>query len=230
VKLNRAAETPRDRRLVGDDDKGEEARLLEAIQPYPHLQALFIAALETGCRIGELLTLQWRNVDLAGNEITLISTRTKTAKTRTIPMTARLKAVVEMRRTGPDGEDHGPEAFVFGNEIGEQIKSIKVEWKAVRQAAGVVNLKFHDLRREFGSRLLEAIGGNPVIVRDWLGHADLATTNRYLATTAVALRGAAKQFESARARRFAQDSHNPADQPPTADHTPRSEVSEKSVS
>lgn len=73
VKLNRAAETPRDRRLVAD----EEMRLLKAIQRYPLLMALFFAARETGCRIGELLTLQWRNVDLAGNEVTLISTRTK---------------------------------------------------------------------------------------------------------------------------------------------------------
>jgi DNA-3-methyladenine glycosylase I len=49
----------------------------------------------------------------------------------------------------------------------------------------VTNLKFHDLRREFGSRLLEVVGGNSAIVRDWLGHADL-TTKRCLATSTVA--------------------------------------------
>jgi hypothetical protein len=38
-------------------------------------------------------------------------------------------------------------------------------------------------------------------------------TNRYLATTAVALRGAARRFEASRGRGFAQDSHNPADRP-----------------
>ncbi len=92
------------------------------------------------------------------------------------------------------------------------------------------DVRVHDLRREFGSRLLEAIGGNPVIVRDWLGHADLTTTNRYLATPPVELRRAAKQLESARTRGFAHDSHRPADQPIPADRNPLSEVSEKSVS
>jgi integrase len=203
----------------------EETRLLKAIQPYPQLQALFIAALESGCRIGELLALQWRQVDRASAQITLVNTTTKTTRTRTIPITARLRAVMEMRRTAPDGSEHGPDAYVFGNEVGEPIKSIKKEWKAVRQAAGVVNLKFHDLRREFGSRLLEAIGGNAVIVKDWIGHADLKTTQTYLRTTAVALRGAAKQCEAARTNAFAPDLHKPADQPVAADHRAPAQVS-----
>ncbi len=39
-------------------------RLLEAAQSTLHLYALIIAALETGCRLGELLSFQWRFVDL----------------------------------------------------------------------------------------------------------------------------------------------------------------------
>jgi hypothetical protein len=62
-----------------------------------------------------------------------------------------------------------------------------------------------------------------------LGHADLATTNRYLATTAAGLRGAAKQFKSVRTA-FAPDLYEHADQPVPADQTSRIEVSEKSVS
>jgi hypothetical protein len=46
------AETERIRRLAGN----EEGRLLAAAGP--HLQALIVAALETGCRLGELLTMQ----------------------------------------------------------------------------------------------------------------------------------------------------------------------------
>ena len=52
-------------------------------------------------------------------------------------MTARLRAVLDMRRTDPNGENHGPDAYVFGNAVGEGIKSIKAEWKAVRTVAGV---------------------------------------------------------------------------------------------
>jgi hypothetical protein len=69
-----------------------------------------------------------------------------------------------------------------------------------------------------------------VLGRDWLGHAALSTTDRSLVTTAVALRGAARQSEASRNRASAHLSHNPADQPVPADHDPLSEVSEKSVS
>ena len=57
VRLNGAAETVRARRL----QPGEEDRLVAAATPY--LRALIIAALSTGCRVGELLTLQWQSAN-----------------------------------------------------------------------------------------------------------------------------------------------------------------------
>jgi site-specific recombinase XerD len=56
-------------------------------------------------------------------------------------------------------------------------------------------LHFYDLRREFGSRLLES-GASQHIVRDFLGHANISTTSRYLATTPIALEHAIRQFEA----------------------------------
>lgn len=186
IELNRAAETPRDRRLIGDHDRaGEEARLLKAAEAYPHVHALIVAARDTGCRRGELLSLQWRHVDLARAAITLINAQTKTSRTRTIPiMSDRLLQLLKHRRTGPDGTEHGPDASVFGNEVGEPILDIKTEWKAVCTAANITGLVLHDLRHEFGSRLLES-ERNPAVVRDWLGHANITTTSRYVATTAA---------------------------------------------
>lgn len=51
-----SAETPRTRRL----EPGDEERLLK--HAGPHLRALIVAALSTGCRIGELLSLQWHQI------------------------------------------------------------------------------------------------------------------------------------------------------------------------
>ena len=59
-----------------------------------------------------------------------------------------------------------------------------------------IGLHFHDLRRECGSRLLEA-GVNLAAIRDWLGHHDVSTTDRYLATDGGRLQEAAKRVESA---------------------------------
>ena len=61
------------------------------------------AALETVCRIGELLSLQWRAVRWAQNEIILPATKTKARRVRYVPISPRLHAVLEMRRLDPDG-------------------------------------------------------------------------------------------------------------------------------
>jgi integrase len=68
-------------------EPGEEERRLASAGP--HLQRLIIAALETCCRQGELLSLQWRDVSLGRREIVLRATD------RVIPVSDRLKAVLD---------------------------------------------------------------------------------------------------------------------------------------
>ena len=109
-----------------------------------------------------------------------------------------MAGVLEMGRTDPAGKPHGPTAHVFGNEVGEPIKSPKTAWRATCRRAGIADLRFHDLRHEAGSRYLEH--GWPVHhVRDLLGHANLATTNRYLnVTTSDLLASNASDRQSAK--------------------------------
>ena len=181
-------ELARDRRL----EPGEEGRLLAACGP--HLRALVEAALETACRKGELLSLQWRQVRWEQNEIHLPAGKTKAKKPRYVPISNRLNAVLEMRKCDPDGEEHGPDAYVFGNEIGEPMKTIKTAWRLACKRAKIKDLHFHDLRREAASRLLE--GNVPEqYVQAVLGHADLSTTSKYLATTRKGLHQVMQRYE-----------------------------------
>src|SRR5882672_6688393 len=83
---------------------------------------------------------------------------------------------------------------MFGNDVGEQVVSIKTAWRATCRRAGVRGLHFHDLRREFGSRLLES-GADPHDVREFLGHANITTTSRYLASSALRLERALSRLE-----------------------------------
>ena len=169
-------ETPRHRRL----EPGEKERLLA--EAGPHLRALIVAALETCCRQGELLSLQLRQVKWERSELHFPADKTKARRERFIPISQRLQALHEMRRHGPDGRVFGPDAYVFGDEIGARVGSIKTAWRATCRRAGIEDLNFHDLRREAGSRLLE--GGMPEhYVQRFLDHANLSTTSRYLATT-----------------------------------------------
>ena len=192
VKMDGAAETPRHRRLDGD----EEQRLLKHATPY--LQDVIVAALETGCRRGELLSLTWADVRDDYGHMLLRADNTKTGEARAVPITARLRDVLRRRRIGADVEEFGPDAFVFGNEVGEQRRWIHDAWDKARRSAGIADLHFHDLRREFASRLLETPGVSLHDVSDWIGHTNVITTSRYLATSAVRKLRVLERFEAAR--------------------------------
>lgn len=211
VRLEAAVEKGRSRRL----DQGEDARLLA--KAGPHLHALIVAALETAMPRGELLGLQWGHVQYDEQDkprwITLPAELTKTNDARSIPVSQRLQAVLDMRRLDPDGQALPAGAHVFGNEVGEPVKSIKTAWKLTCRRAGIQNLHFHDLRQEFACRLLESPGVSGHQVRDWLGHTNITTTSQYLSTTPIHLQDALRKFENARAIRtpFAQNPERAAE-------------------
>jgi len=123
-----------------------------------------------------------------------------------------------MRRHDPAGEEYPPEAFVFGDVAGRRVKSVKTAWaNAVLKAYGIepkrekngrltaecqqqlaaIDLNFHDLRRESGSRFLEH-GMAPHCVQAFLDHANLSTTSRYLNITSQGMHAALRRIEDQR--------------------------------
>lgn len=187
-------ETPRERRFGSDAD---ETRLLRAANP--HLRGILVAMLDTCCRPGEILSLQWGDVDLAGRELVIRAEKAKTRRARRLPISTRLLAVLQMRRTGPDGQPFGPEAYVFGDAIGGRVVSIRTAWEAARQRAGLEDFHLADLRHEAASRLEDA-GVPTTYVSKFLGHRNLTTTTRYLNATIRGLRQAVEKLEASRAR------------------------------
>jgi len=93
--VRRKKEAQRNRRLEPD----EEEKLLRAAQS--HLRALIIAALESCCREGELLTLQWTDVSLARDEMTIRAENAKDREDRTMPISSRLRRVSKCGVTMP---------------------------------------------------------------------------------------------------------------------------------
>jgi len=199
-------ELPRSRRLQGD----EAERLLAAAGA--SLRPLVEAALETGCRLGELLGLQWRDVDLvrvdaegrARPQLVLPAAKTKTKKDRHVPISSRLKPILEMRRNDPDGNEHEPDAHVFGHVTGERQTTIKTAWRLALKRAKIAELHFHDLRREAASRWLDA-GIRLNAVSKLLGHSTTEQTATYLACLLGAEHDAIAAYDEHRERRL-QDS------------------------
>lgn len=171
---------------------GEEAILLAASRG---LRPLIVAALETGCRLGELLSLQIHQIRLTPRaEIYLPATKTKAKRDRRVPISSALAQVLEGRRHDPAGELLGPAAYVFGDELGRPRVSIKTAWRATCRRAGIGDLHFHDLRREAGSRWMDA--GVPLgTIQRWLGHSNISQTSTYLSASLGNDRDEMRAFE-----------------------------------
>ena len=123
-------------------------------------------------RRGEILGLQWEHVDLPAR--TVFIAKSKTGRPRTIPMNdVVFKELTALK------QDAGPKEFVFSNSrTGVDIDSIKTGWRNACEDAGLVNLRFHDTRHTFATRL-RANGVHEWDIRDLLGHASVRMTSVY---------------------------------------------------
>ena len=203
-------EIPRHKRFESDRI---EQRLLDAANP--HLRGVIVAMLDTGCRPGEILSLQWRDVNLERRELTIQALKAKTRTARMIPISTRLMSVLEMRRLDPASREFGPEAYVFGDTLGRRKKSVREAWKNACAEAGLEDFQLRDLRNEAGSRFEEA--GVPInYVSNLLGHSNLTTTSRYLNIHKRELHRVMQRFEESResSSRVAQKLHK------ETEHTP----------
>ena len=177
-----------------------------------------VAALETGCRIGELLSVQFKQLRWDLNELHLSNRTTKVLRTRYLPLSQELRAMLELRRYDPDGEEFGPDAYVFGNEVGERLDQLQKAWSMLRLRAighgphwgpqgrflpccreqlAKLNLHMHDLRREAGSRLLER-GADLHTVQLFLDHANISTSSRYLKPSKLVLHTTIQRIDAQR--------------------------------
>jgi integrase len=152
-----------------------------------HLRAIIIAALDTGCRRGELLKLKWSDIELESRAITLQAFNTKTMRERKLAMTTRL--YLELERLW-EASDRNCESLVFGIH-----DNVKHAFTSVRNKAGLPDLRFHDLRHTAATRLVSCHISLPEVGRV-LGHTKPQTTYRYTNLTSETAKRAAFALES----------------------------------
>jgi integrase len=143
----------------------------------PHLADFIRLALNTGCRRGELLGLEWSRVDLDAGLIVLNAQHTKNGKRRYIPLNSEAKKAISSRKLFV--EQNCPRSqWVFAHLDGRQIRSIKTSFKTACRKSGIDNFRIHDLRHTCASWLVNA--GVPLPeVRDLLGHSSIQMTEKY---------------------------------------------------
>lgn len=157
-------------RTVTYKRRGKEVKMKDRGRRREHLRPLIIMAIDTGCRRGEMLSLQWRSVDFESGVITLHAMNTKTMRERQVAITARLR--VELARMW-EASPQDVAARVF------DIDNVKRAFKTACEAAGIDDIRFHDLRHTHASRLDE-LGFSLSKIGAQLGHTQVQTTARYV--------------------------------------------------
>lgn len=122
----------------------------------------------TGCRLREILNLRWDEVDLDRGLLFLPDT--KTGRKTIILNGAAVAILSKLDRLGP--------FVVPGLDLTKPRHDLKRPWEHIRLAAGLNDVRLHDLRHTYASIGVNSGFGLPVLGR-LLGHASPMTTHRY---------------------------------------------------
>ncbi|MYC27958.1 MAG: tyrosine-type recombinase/integrase [Nitrospira sp. SB0662_bin_26] len=187
--IMRARETARDRVLGESEMQRLNAALLNLEgQHLFEVRAIVVAAL-TGLRISEALSLHWSNVNLETSRAVLPVT--KTGK-RTLILAGPVKAILEDLPRVNDSEWVFPSHYTRRGACAVTYKSTRKVFEQACHAAGLEDVRLHDLRRSFATHLA-ARGVSAFLLRDTLGHKTLAMSNRYVQQASDALSDTAEQ-------------------------------------
>ena len=183
--------------------KQEQEKFLEAIKGH-ELELLYIVALGTGLRIGEILGLKWSDIDFKNNELHVNRSLQKAAiyeddkivryevqettpKTknslRTIPVPQNIiKKLIAHKKEQNElilllQEEYDNKNYVFCNKLGKPIEDKRPgrNLKTILTSISIEPIKFHALRHTYATRLFEA-GIPPKTVQHLMGHSDIETT------------------------------------------------------
>jgi integrase len=172
----------------------EQVKVLLTAASDDRLEALFIVAIHTGLRQGELLGLKWTDVDLDDRKLTVqrslaidgtFNPPKRKSSRRTVKLTRpaanalrrhRIKQNEERLQAGAQWTDLG---LVFPNNIGKPMDANNLyhrDWKRLLRCAGLPDtFTFHTCRHTFATTLLQQ-NVNPKIVQHQLGHATFSQT------------------------------------------------------
>jgi integrase len=149
----------------------EEQVLLEASLPW--LREIIVFALHSGMRQNEILTLKWPQIDLKRRTATLLVTKNK--ERRTVPLN---KTILELLKN--KSKVRHISGYIFVSQAGTKInaRNLLRAYYSARKKANVEDVRFHDLRHTFATRLVQA-GVDLYVVKELLGHKSITMTMRY---------------------------------------------------
>jgi integrase len=157
-------------------------QLLKEVEPYPAIKMRILLALGTGLRRGDIESLKVKDIDFEKNSITTTSKKTKKSMgSRPVPESIMKMLKVYMKNLNHDQEK------LFTKKFNPR------QWRKICIAAGLVDLKFHDLRRTFASVLAQN-GVSTAVTQKLLEHSSPNLTNKIYTNVDPVLRSAVNQI------------------------------------
>jgi integrase len=157
-----------------DDEQVD--RLVKVLRTHPNRMVSLITAflLSTGARLREALCAEWKQVDVANAKWRIPATNSKSKKLKVLPLNTSALWVIEQLKS------QGTSRYLFPSPVTDKPYSgISRAWYVIRREAELPdNIRIHDLRHTFASRLVS--NGRTIFeVQMLLGHADPRMSQRY---------------------------------------------------
>lgn len=171
----------------------EEVEVLWEAARGDRFEALYVLALTTGMRRGELLGLKWTDVDLERGVLAVRRALAPDGKTFTLPKNGKgrsirlaqqaVEALKEHRKAQDEersklGDVWKDNGLVFPSTVGTPMNPDNLVYRSFKpllRRAGLKEIRFHDLRHTFGYLMIEA-GEHPKIVQEIMGHSQISLT------------------------------------------------------
>lgn len=172
VRRVRKPKEPRGRvRHLSHDELGKLAKACKASRS-EHLHTIFVLAVSTGMRLGEIRNIRGNNVDAERGRVVL--EHTKNGERRAVPLAGLALELVTKRV----GKLDSPDALLFPGTEPDRPIDITKAWGTALESAGIKDFRFHDTRHCAATLLLEA-GASTVQLAELLGHKTLQMVKRY---------------------------------------------------
>ena len=156
--------------VLGEEKPKDKKHPEEKIKPYQYLENIVRAALLTGLRRGDLLSLKWADVDLEKG-VLFFNEQKKRNKRRIKVLNSDM---INLLKSVPRGESE----TIFSGPDAKPLKDVKRSFRTTLKRAGIRDFHLHDLRHTSASYMVMR-GASLKSVQEHLGHTSLTMTQRY---------------------------------------------------
>lgn len=171
-------------RYLDADERKRMGGVLAEYEDRDAVDAVRLALL-TGARRGEILGAKFEEFDLKTGVWSKPASSTKQQRAHRVPLSREVVTIVKKRKKAR------PKAQTL---FDAESFDARGHWKAILKNAEIKNLRFHDLRHDFASRVVSQPGSSLPLVGALLGHSDPRTTQRYAHLLDAPMRAAVEEL------------------------------------